>query len=141
MAFGHLSQNSNSAPMSDINVTPLVDVILVLLIVFMITAPLLTHAVKIDLPQAASQASTETPETATLSLNAEGQYFWNDQALDSAALDAKLKDWGQKPSTNELHLRADQNTRYQVIADVMSRARLAGVQKMGFVTEPPKSAQ
>lgn len=136
MAFGGFHSQSNTTPVSDVNVTPLVDVILVLLIIFMITAPLLTHAVKIDLPQGSSAPHVEKPQSATLSINATGQFFWNDVPVERAALITKLTEWGQKPAQNEVHLRADKATRYEVIADVMSLSRQAGVQKIGFVTLP-----
>jgi biopolymer transport protein ExbD len=136
MAFGGFSQGETRAPNSDINMVPLIDVMLVLLIVFMITAPLLTHSVKIDLPQAASQPTVEKPATVTLAIDADGKMFWNNQALDDAALPGRLAETAAKSPQPELHLRADQNTRYQKLAEVMSLARTAGIEKMGFITVP-----
>lgn len=136
MAFGGFEQQGGNAPMSEINTTPLVDVMLVLLIIFMITAPLLTHAVKIDLPKASSQATDEKPQTISLALRADGQLFWNDQALPEAELPTRLAEAASRQPQPELHLRADRETRYQKIAEVMSAARQAGVQKMGFITQP-----
>ncbi|MCM8567212.1 ExbD/TolR family protein [Thauera linaloolentis] len=115
---------------------PLIDVMLVLLIVFMITAPLLTHAVKIDLPQAASQPSEDKPETVALALDADGGLFWNDEPLPAEALGQRLREAAARSPQPELHLRADQGTRYQKLAEVMSLAREAGIGKMGFVTVP-----
>ncbi|NMG17826.1 ExbD/TolR family protein [Aromatoleum bremense] len=136
MAFGGFSQEGRGAPMSEINMVPLIDVMLVLLIVFMITAPLLTHAVKIDLPNAASAAANEKPETVTLAIDEAGTLYWNDRRISDAELQARFAEAAANPVQPELHLRADRETRYQKLAEVMSAARLAGIQKMGFVTVP-----
>jgi len=136
MAFGGFSQEGRGAPMSEINMVPLIDVMLVLLIVFMITAPLLTHAVKIDLPHAASAAANEKPETVTLAIDEAGTLYWNDRLISDAELQARFAEAAANPVQPELHLRADRETRYQKVAEVMSAARLAGIQKMGFVTVP-----
>ncbi|MBW7861718.1 MAG: biopolymer transporter ExbD [Rhodocyclaceae bacterium] len=136
MAFGGFNQEGRSAPMSEINMVPLIDVMLVLLIVFMITAPLLTHAVKIDLPSAASHATSETPETVTLSIDGDGAMYWNDAPIGQEDLEARLASAAAQSSQPELHLRADRATRYEVLASIMSAARRAGIQKMGFVTQP-----
>ncbi len=136
MAFGGFNQGGGQAPMSEINMVPLIDVMLVLLIVFMITAPLLTHGVKIDLPAASSDPNVEKPETVTLAMDGEGKLFWNDQPLADADLAVRLADAAAATPQPELHLRADRETRYQKIAEVMSAAREAGVQKMGFITVP-----
>lgn len=136
MAFGGFSQGDARAPQSEINMVPLIDVMLVLLIVFMITAPLLTHSVKIDLPQAASQPTVEKPETVTLALDAQGRMYWNDQPLDESVLPGRLAEAAGKQPQPELHLRADHDTRYQKLAEVMSLARSAGIEKMGFITVP-----
>ena len=136
MAFASFDRKSSSTPISDINMVPLIDVMLVLLIVFMITAPLLTHGVKIDLPAASSDPNVEKPETVTLAMDGEGKLFWNDQPLADADLAVRLADAAAATPQPELHLRADRETRYQKIAEVMSAAREAGVQKMGFITVP-----
>ncbi len=136
MAFGSFSQEGRGAPMSEINMVPLIDVMLVLLIVFMITAPLLTHAVKIDLPTAASAANNEKPETVTLAVDDAGVLYWNDRRIEDAELATRLAEAAAKPVQPELHLRADRETRYQKLAEIMSAARQAGIQKMGFVTVP-----
>ncbi|MDP3594207.1 biopolymer transporter ExbD, partial [Phenylobacterium sp.] len=104
--------------------------------IFIITAPLLTHAVKIDLPQAASQTNQEKPDTITLSINAEGKLFWNDTPFADAELASRLTTEAQKTPQPELHLRADKTTNYQQLAAVMSAAQTAGIEKLGFVTEP-----
>ena len=136
MAFGGFNDNPQPAPMSDINVTPMVDVMLVLLVIFIITAPLFTHAVKIDLPNAQSAPAPEKPETVTLSIDSNGKLFWNNDAIDAAELDARLAKAAQQQPQPELQLRADKATRYEVIAQVMSSAQGSGIMKLGFVTEP-----
>ena len=138
MAFGGFSQGETRAPQSDINMVPLIDVMLVLLIVFMITAPLLTHSVKIDLPQASSAPTEKKPETVALSIDGDGRVFWNNEAVDEVALPARLSAAAAQKPQPELHLRADRNTRYEVIAEVMAEARSAGIEKMGFVTVPER---
>jgi biopolymer transport protein ExbD len=127
---------SHSAPMSEINTTPLVDVMLVLLVIFIITAPLLTHAVKIDLPQANSKPVTQKPDIVTLSLDAQGQWYWNDQALDKTAIADRFKTEAARDPQPDVHIRADESTRYQVLAEVMAEAQNAGIKHLGFVSTP-----
>ncbi|MGH8444580.1 MAG: ExbD/TolR family protein [Solimonas sp.] len=141
MAFGSFSGNRSSAPMAEINVIPLVDIMLVLLVIFIITAPLLTNAVKIDLPKASSEPNVTKVDHIQLSIDADGQLFWNGELLERAALLQRFHDAGQKEQAPELHLHADRNTRYEVIADVMSEAGKAGLTKIGFVTDPTTQAQ
>ena len=141
MAFGGFNDNQQPAPMSDINVTPMVDVMLVLLVIFIITAPLFTHAVKIDLPNEQSAPAPEKPETVTLSIDGSGKLFWNNDAVDARELDARLAKAGQQQPQPELQLRADKATRYEVIAQVMSAAQGSGITKLGFVTEPKAPAK
>jgi biopolymer transport protein ExbD len=138
MAFGEFdSRDGPMRPMAEINTTPLVDVMLVLLVIFIITAPLLTHPIRLDLPNAQAPVSTETPETVTVSIDGQGRLFWNDAPLaDAQALRDRLMQIAQRTPQPELHLRADQQVRYQRIAEVMSAAQQAGVTKIGFVTEP-----
>lgn len=136
MAFGGFNDNKQTAPMSDINVTPMVDVMLVLLVIFIITAPLFTHAIKLDLPSAQSAPMQEKPETISLSVNGEGKLFWNDTAINETELTAKLAETAARQPQPELQLRADKETRYEVIAQVMSAAQGNGITKLGFVTDP-----
>jgi biopolymer transport protein ExbD len=133
---GFGGDNHHVQPMSEINTTPMVDVMLVLLVIFIITAPLLTHEIKIDLPQAGSQANPEKSDIITLSINGEGKMFWNDAVFEDAELAARLTTEAQKKPQPELHLRADKTTSYQRLATVMSAAQNAGIEKLGFVTEP-----
>jgi biopolymer transport protein ExbD len=138
MAFGGFDQRApNQAPMSEINTTPLVDVMLVLLVIFIITAPLMTHAIRLDLPNAPAPVSAERPETIRVSIDAAGALHWNDQSLpDLEALHQRLSAVAGRQPQPELHLRADRNTRYQRIAEVMSAAQRAGISNIGFVTDP-----
>lgn len=123
-------------PMSEINTTPLVDVMLVLLVIFIITAPLLTHAVKIDLPQASSQPLPEKPEVISVSIDAAGKMYWNDAPMEQGELKVKLQEIAGKNPQPELNIRADRDTRYQVLAEVMADAQNVGIAKLGFVSEP-----
>lgn len=127
---------SHTAPMSEINTTPLVDVMLVLLVIFIITAPLLTHAVKIDLPQASSQPLPEKPEVISVSIDGSGKMYWNDVPMVQGELSVKLQQIAKQEPQPELHIRADKETRYQILAEVMADAQNAGVTKLGFVSEP-----
>ncbi|RYE99529.1 MAG: biopolymer transporter ExbD [Oxalobacteraceae bacterium] len=136
MAFGGFDNNRQGAPMADINVTPMVDVMLVLLVIFIITAPLFTHAVKLDLPAAQSAPAPEKPETVTLSIDPAGAIFWNDAPVSQADLPARMAAAAQRQPQPELQLRADKATRYEVIAQVMAAAQSNGLTKLGFVTEP-----
>jgi biopolymer transport protein ExbD len=137
MAFGGLDTGSAPQPMAEINTTPLVDVMLVLLVIFIITAPLLTHAIRLDLPTAPSALAPEKPETIALSIDATGALFWNNEPLpDLAALAQRFAQAAARQPQPELHLRADRDTRYQRIAEVMASAQQAGISKLGFVTVP-----
>lgn len=137
MAFGGFNQQGNSAPMAEINMVPLIDVMLVLLVIFMVTAPLMTHAVKVDLPTASS-APVQPAEKIDLSLDGHGQLFWNAQPLSKEQVLARLQETSLKAPDTELHLHADKGTRYELIAEVMSGAAEAGLSKIGFVTQPEK---
>jgi len=138
MAFGGFNDEPGIRPMADINMIPLIDVMLVLLIIFIVTAPLLTHAIKIDLPNASTQVNREKPETVTLSIDGSGNLFWNNTATTSDELTARLTEAARHTPQPELHLRADQLTQYQKLAEVMAAAQNAGIAKMGFVTEPTR---
>ena len=136
MSFGGFNDNHNQAPMADINVTPMVDVMLVLLVIFIITAPLFTHAIKLDLPSAQSAPAPEKPETISISINGEGKIFWGNDVIEQGDMSIKLAAAAQKKPQPELQLRADKATRYEVIAQVMAAAQTNGLSKIGFVTEP-----
>jgi biopolymer transport protein ExbD len=132
-----VSSGENEAPMSEINTTPLVDVMLVLLIVFMITVPVITHTVPVELPKVSNVVTETKPENVVLAVNKEGQVFWN-QALvpDANALLERLKTVAVISPQPEVHVRADQLTRYEHVGRVILTAQRAGIQKVGFITEP-----
>ncbi|WP_194720849.1 ExbD/TolR family protein [Noviherbaspirillum malthae] len=135
MAFGGFNDDRKQAPMADINVTPMVDVMLVLLVIFIIAAPLFTHSIKLDLPSAQSAPSPDKPDTISLSIDGAGKIYWNNEAVEQAELGNRLAVAAKKQPQPELQLRADKSTRYEIIAQVMSAAQTSGMTKMGFVTE------
>ncbi|MFZ5507584.1 MAG: ExbD/TolR family protein [Pseudomonadota bacterium] len=135
MAFGG-SLNDGDDVVSDINMVPLIDVMLVMLIIFIITVPVLTHAVKVDLPRAENQPNVVKPETVTISVTWDGKINWNDTQVDEAGLDQRLKAVaGQQPQP-EVHIRGDRKVHYEHVVRAMAAAQRAGVLKLGFVTEP-----
>jgi len=136
MAFGGFSKGGESAPMAEINMVPLIDVMLVLLVIFIVTAPLLTHAVKVELPKASSQPNLTKPDNIQFAINAQGQYFWNGEAVDKATALQRFAAEGKRNPVPELHLRADKTTQYQMVAEIMAEASKAGVSKIGFVSDP-----
>ncbi|WP_198972938.1 ExbD/TolR family protein [Xylophilus sp. ASV27] len=136
MAFG--TQDDSDEVMNEINMTPLVDVMLVLLIIFIITVPVMKDAVKIDLPRASSQPEDAKPETIRLSVAADGSYFWNDNRIADEDLEPRLQAESHKTPQPELHIRGDKDVRYERVAQAMSAAQQAGVKKIGFITEPKK---
>lgn len=136
MAFGSFNAQANSAPMAEINVIPLVDIMLVLLVIFIITAPLLTHAVKVDLPHADSSANQIKVDNVQLAIDAHGALFWNGEAVDDQALEQRMREAAALPVHPEIHIHADRNARYETLAEVMSQAARLGLGKIGFVTDP-----
>jgi biopolymer transport protein ExbD len=122
--------------MNEINMTPLVDVMLVLLIVFMVTIPVIRHAVKIDLPHASSQKEDTKPAQVTVSIDADGDVLWDNTKVDDAALALKIAQAAQASPQPELHLDADRKVPYEKVAQVMSAAQAGGLTKIGFVTQP-----
>ncbi len=136
MAFGGFSEDNHARPMAEINMVPLIDVMLVLLIIFIITAPLLTQSIKIDLPRVSSATATTKPEIITLLIAADGALYWNNAPISQAELDYRLAAAAQHQPQPELRLRADKTTPYQNLAEIMAAAQNAGITKMGFVTDP-----
>ncbi len=137
MAFGRLERRAEAPPMSEINVTPLVDVMLVLLVIFMLTAPLLTSAVRLDLPSAEAPPATGMPAALTLALDAQGQLFLNDRPLTTEQLRERLAAVARAHPDTELQLRADQALAYGKVVEVMALAQKAGLSRIGFVAQPP----
>jgi biopolymer transport protein ExbD len=136
MAMSPFAGDDDDGLMNEINMTPLVDVMLVLLIVFMVTIPVIRHAVKIDLPHASSQKEDTKPAQVTVAIDADGDVLWNDQKVDEAALSAKIAEAAQANPQPELHLDADRKVPYEKVAQVMSAAQAGGLTKIGFVTQP-----
>jgi len=138
MSFGGFERGqSPSQPMAEINVTPLVDVMLVLLVIFIITAPLLASAIKLDLPDVKAAPAAGRADSIRLSIDAEGHYFWNDERIADSALATRLAEAAKAQPQPEVHLRADKSTRYETLAKLMGAAQEAGLTRIGFVTEPP----
>ena len=139
MAF---ASNSGGGPMADINVTPLVDVMLVLLIIFMITAPLMSHKVKVELPEAdvanLEQLAPEVPPI-TLAVTQDGKLFWNDEPITASLLESRLSVEAQKTPQPQVNVRGDKTTKYRVIKDVVQVAQQQGMRKVGFVAIKDRS--
>ena len=136
MAFGSLSDSDVGGDLAEINMIPLIDVMLVLLVIFIVTAPLLTHAVKVDLPKASSTPNLTQPDNVQIAIDGESQLWWNGERIDAAALAERLRAAASHSPQPELHLRAERTTPYEKVAEVMSAAAREGLTKIGFVTEP-----
>jgi biopolymer transport protein ExbD len=136
MAFGNFSGNQAGQPVAEINMIPLIDVMLVLLVIFIITAPLLTHAVKIDLPRAANELNVVKRENIQLSIDAAGTVYWNGEALDEGAWRARMAEAARIEPQPEVHIRADGELAYKRVVTVMSDAARAGLTRIGFITDP-----
>jgi len=134
MAFG--TQNYADEVMSEINMTPLVDVMLVLLIIFIITIPVMKHSVNVDLPVAKAQPQVILRQTVRLSVDAQGLYYWNETPVEESALAGLLQAEAAREPQPELHIRGDKAVRYEYVATLMASAQRAGLRKIGFVTEP-----
>ena len=136
MAFGRLSDEGDDQPLSDINMIPMIDVMLVLLIVFMITAPLLTDAIKLDLPEASSQRNEPKPADISLSITADGTLHWNGKPCSEAELAQLMVQTAKTQPLPELQLRVDRQVDYGRVASVMAMASQQGLHKLAFVSQP-----
>lgn len=136
MAIGRFTTDSPAAPMAEINTTPLVDVMLVLLIIFIFTAPLMTHSVQVELPRASSSPTPERPQTLQVTIDADNQIYVGGRQAGAEALESIFQQAVAKDANVEMHLQADRATRYEAVAETMSAARRAGLTKIGFVTQP-----
>ena len=136
MAFGGFRDSSSAAPMAEINMVPLIDVMLVLLVIFIITAPLLTHAVKVDLPRASSQPAAAAPATVQLGVLADGAVVWNGERVDRTALEQHMAAAARREPQPEVQLRADRTAQYEAVAEVLSAAARSGLVRIAFVTDP-----
>ncbi|MFD1555727.1 ExbD/TolR family protein [Paraburkholderia silviterrae] len=138
MAMSPFASDDDDGLMNEINMTPLVDVMLVLLIVFMVTIPVIRHAVKIDLPHASSQKEDTKPAQINISIEADGTVLWDGAAVSDDALKTKIAAAAQQQPQPELHLNADRKVAYEKVAQVMSAAQSGGLTKLGFVTDPAR---
>jgi len=134
MAYG--SQPDGDDVMNEINMTPFVDIMLVLLIVFIVTIPVMQHATMVELPRASNQPLQAQPQAIRLTVGAQGQYFWNDAPIEAADLEQRLALSGAQSPQPELQIRGDRAVRYERVAQLMAMAQRAGIRGIGFVTEP-----
>ena len=136
MAFASFDRKTPSGPMADINMVPLIDVMLVLLVIFIVTAPLLTHAVKLDLPRASSAVNELKPDKIEFAIDAAGTRYWNGEVISREAAAERFAEQGKHTPQPEVHLRADQSVAYRLVAETLADASKAGLHKVGFVSEP-----
>lgn len=136
MAFGGFDSGGDQKPMAEINMVPLIDVMLVLLVIFIITAPLLTHSVKIDLPKASSNPNITKPEHVQLGIRQDGRLFWNGEQTEKTDLRKRMSQAATLNPQPEIHIRADRLVPYESVAQVMAMASKAGLNRIGFVTDP-----
>ena len=140
MAFGRLERTPGALPMSDINMTPLIDVMLVLLVIFMITAPLMTSSLKLDLPKTDAAQPSETPQFIAVALDRDGRYFFGDEAVDAAAFATRVAAAAKRNPQTEVQLRADRGVAYGRVAELIGIVQKAGLTRIGFVAEPAAAA-
>ena len=140
MAFGRLARSATARPMSDINMTPLIDVMLVLLVIFMITAPLMTSSLKLELPRAESAQPNDAPQSIAVALDKDGRTFFGDEALEPEAFAARVAAAAQRNPQTEVQLRADRSVPYGRVAELIGIVQKAGLSRIGFVTEPAPAA-
>jgi biopolymer transport protein ExbD len=138
MPFGRLERTPGPLPMSDINVTPLVDVMLVLVVIFIITAPLLATSIRLDLPRTSAGTPSDAPGFLSVALTADGRLFLNEKQVPAAQLTAALAQAARQNPATEIQLRADQAVPYGRIVEIMGMVHQAGLNRIGFVTEAPK---
>jgi biopolymer transport protein TolR len=137
MAFGRLERNPGSQPMGEINMTPLIDVMLVLLVIFIITAPLMTSSLKLDLPKSATAANSDAPAFVALAIDADGKLFIGDQAASKEQIINRARAAALADAATEVQLRADSRVPYGRVAELIGWVQEAGLSRIGFVTEAP----
>jgi biopolymer transport protein ExbD len=138
MAFASFDRKTSSQPMAEINMVPLIDVVLVLLVIFIVTAPLLTNVVKLDLPKATSAADIQKPEKVEFAIDANGGLFWKGERITREDAIASFAEEGRKRPQPEVYLRADQNVPYRYVAETLADASKGGLSKVAFVSEPAR---
>ncbi len=140
MAFGRLERSNSAKPMSDINMTPLIDVMLVLLVIFIITAPLMSSSLRLDLPKATGAAAGAAPVFVSVAVNPAGQLFWGDEPVTDEMLQARVRQSAQRNPATEVQLRADKQVPYGRIAELIGLVQDGGLSRIGFVTETAAAA-
>ncbi len=144
MSFGRLERSSAGRPMADINMTPLIDVMLVLLVIFMITAPLMSSSLKLDLPKTEGAKPSDAPVFIALAIDAKGQLFYRDEAVTAEVLLQRAREAAQRDPATEVQLRADASVPYGRVAELIGLVQDAGLSRIGFITEtapPPPAAK
>jgi biopolymer transport protein ExbD len=136
VALAIKDKDAAGALLAEINMIPLIDVMLVLLVIFIVTAPLLNHAVRIDLPRVSTEPIVNKPEVVTAAIDAAGDRFWNGARIDERELEVRLREAAQREPQPELHLSIDRTTQYRLVAEVMAAASKAGISRIGFVSDP-----
>ena len=136
MSVGQDSDSEDEV-IANINTTPLVDVMLVLLIIFLITIPVVTHTIPVTLPKETIQPLQTTPKSIVIAVNRDGDFFWNEKLVDAPTMLTRLKTVSVMTPQPEVHVRGDQNTRYEFIGRVITACERAGIAKVSFITEPP----
>jgi len=137
MAFGRLERSSGPPPMSDINMTPLIDVMLVLLVIFMVTAPLMSSSLKLDLPKSDAAQPSDTPQFVAVAIDASGRLYLGDEPLDGPAFAARIAEVARRNPHTEVQLRADRSVPYGLVAELIGTVQKAGLSRVGFIAEPP----
>jgi len=136
MAFGSFDSKGPGTTMSEINMVPLIDVMLVLLVIFIITAPLLSHSIRINVPQVTAQPVEQKPKVIDLAIDPSGALFWNEQPIAMDELASRFAAESSADPQPEVRIRADVDTRYGELAEIMGAARHSGMKRLGFVTQP-----
>ena len=140
MAFGRLERSAGPQPMSDINMTPLIDVMLVLLVIFIITAPLMTSSLKLDLPKTDAAQPSDAPQFISVAIDPAGKLYFGEEALDAAAFEARVVAAAKKNPQMEVQLRADQSVPYGRVAELIGVVQKAGLSRIGFIAAPNTAA-
>jgi biopolymer transport protein TolR len=140
VSFGRLERTAGAQPMSDINMTPLIDVMLVLLVIFMITAPLMSSSLKLDLPKSDAAMPSDSPQFIALALDSQGQLYFGDERLEADALAQRVADAARRNPQLEVQLRADKSVAYGRVAELIGIVQKAGLSRIGFIADPSGAA-
>jgi biopolymer transport protein ExbD len=137
MAFGRLERNPGSQPMGEINMTPLIDVMLVLLVIFMITAPLMTSSLKLELPKAEAGSPANGADTVSLAIDTQGRLYLDDKPVEAAQLVERARSAAGRNPDTEVQVRADSRVPYGRVAEIIGLVQEAGLSRIGLVAQPP----